>query len=185
MLDIILCCSGCILRTIYSVGIQVLHTLTVGILRGTTPMKENLVIFSKLTLHFLFHPEISLLRTCSKNVLSKGMKRMNMITHCTTILYYYFTNTEILKITPKHQYVTVKVCCIHTMENYAAEKRNEEYIYILLYLRIYNYMKNQGGINSVWDAIIYLRNYINYIKMFTVYREREHRVEETGKKQCL
>lgn len=100
------------------------------------------------------------------------MKRMSMITHCTTILYYYFTNTEILKITRKHQYVTVKVCCIHAIENYAAEKRNEEYIYMLLYLRIYNYMKNQGGINLVWNAIIYLRNYINYIKMFTVYKRK-------------
>lgn len=64
------------------------------------------------------------------------------------------------------------------MENYAAKKRNEECIHILPYLRIYNYMKKQGGVNSIWNATIYLINNINYASNLNVCRGRGDRVEE-------
>lgn len=50
--------------------------------------------------------------------------------------------------------------------------------------RIYNYMKGQGRVNSIWNATIYLRNNINYASNLNVCRGRGDRVEEM-EKYCL
>lgn len=75
---------------------QVSHTLLEGMLNGTTPRKENLVMSSKLILHF-FHPGISVVRICTILTLSKVWKECQ--DH--SLHYYNVTKSKILKIMPK------------------------------------------------------------------------------------